>query len=438
MRISSRFVAAGALSFAALAGACRPAPTPRDSALPDEDATTVAVADVAPTVRSTVRATARPTQPPTQPAPTVVADAPIVVGNPTGPGSRQPSFGQGRDGRLYLAWVEPDPEGDDAVRVSAWDGAAWEPARTAHRGERIVSHWTGAPSVAALEDGTVAVTWLDVARGGGHGSDVLVAVSGDGGRSWGPPKRPHPPAGHAENGFGSLMAGPTGFTLLWLDGARGVGALRATDVRANGSVGETDTLDSLVCECCSVSASALSDEDAVVVFRDRSIDEVRDVAAVVRDADGWARPDLVSATGWTVAACPVNGPAVDGEGARAVAAWFTGPTDVGAQVSAAFSQDGGRSFGPAIDLGAYRPSGQVDAVLLEDGSAWVSALELGDLVVRRVSEADGVDLAPVALVDGVSLAAGRPRLARWGDTGVVAWAESGRDGGVRLGAWPLR
>ena len=55
---------------------------------------------------------------------------------------------------------------------------------------------------------------------------------------------------------------------------------------------------------------------AVVVYRDRSEKEVRDMS-VVRFAGGrWSAPRTLAADGWEINGCPVNGPAVAADGAR--------------------------------------------------------------------------------------------------------------------------
>ena len=56
----------------------------------------------------------------------------------------------------------------------------------------------------------------------------------------------------------------------------------------------------------------------VPVYRDRTEAEIRDIA-IVRLVDGiWSDPALVSADGWEIAGCPVNGPAIDSAGGRPV------------------------------------------------------------------------------------------------------------------------
>src|SRR5262245_18891800 len=117
-------------------------------------------------------------------------------------------------------------------------------------------------------------------------------------------------------------------------------------------------LDMKVCECCQTSA-AMTDDGPVVVYRDSSDQEIRDIS-VIRLTDGkWSQPRWVAQDGWQINGCPVNGPAIAASGRRVAVAWFTGAA--GAQnVKLAFSGDLGESFGETITVDDGSPLGRVD------------------------------------------------------------------------------
>jgi hypothetical protein len=120
--------------------------------------------------------------------------------------------------------------------------------------------------------------------------------------------------------------------------------------------------------------------------------------------------------------CPVNGPQLDADGKRVLAAWFTAANNQ-PRVYAAFSNDAGATFGKPIRIDAGEAAGRVDAVLFEDGSAavtWVAQTGgKSQLHVRRVKP-DGTLGAPVALGE----ASGFPRAARWGENVAVVWSRT--------------
>jgi hypothetical protein len=149
--------------------------------------------------------------------------------------------------------------------------------------------------------------------------------------------------------------------------------LVTTTIGSDNSLGTEVGVDDRVCDCCQT-AVAVAASGPVVVYRDRSTDEIRDIY-VVRQVDGrWTAPKPVHQDGWRIAACPVNGPSIAADGDRVVVAWFTGAADT-ARVRVAFSDDGGSTFGPPVRIDNGSPAGRVDVVLQPDGSALVSWLE---------------------------------------------------------------
>jgi hypothetical protein len=149
------------------------------------------------------------------------------------------------------------------------------------------------------------------------------------------------------------------------------GRARAFEVAAAGAPPASSVLDGRVCECCQTDA-AMTEDGPVVVYRDRSDDEVRDISIVRSTANGWSAPMTVFEDGWRIAGCPVNGPAVAASGDRVVVAWFTGAGDRPA-VKAAVSNDGGITFAPPNLLDDEAPIGRVDVAITGD-FAWTTWL----------------------------------------------------------------
>jgi hypothetical protein len=118
---------------------------------------------------------------------------------------------------------------------------------------------------------------------------------------------------------------------------------------------------------------------------------MRDIA-VRRHADGaWQEPVGVGDDRWHIEGCPVNGPQIAATGERVAVAWFTAP-DGRARVRLATSNDGARTFEPAIDIDGSGSFGQVGLLLEDDGTAivtWWRAAPGGGLeLALRVVGAD--------------------------------------------------
>jgi hypothetical protein len=226
-----------------------------------------------------------------------------------------------------------------------------------------------------------------------------------------------------------------GLGLVWLDGRAFVeydGAdateemsLRFRSASGPGSAGEEMLVDGRVCDCCQTGAARTTD-GWVVVYRDRSEDEIRDIYAT-RLVDGeWTVGRPVHRDGWHIAACPVNGPAVAADGDRVVVAWFTGAADM-SRVLAAFSDDQGVTFSEPVRIDDGAPIGRVHLVLDGDGAlvSWIETVgEAAEVRMRRVAADRRVDDSRTIAALSAARASGFPRMVRDGDDLVFAWTDA--------------
>jgi hypothetical protein len=176
-------------------------------------------------------------------------------------------------------------------------------------------------------------------------------------------------------------------------------SIRYAEIDEAGEIQAETLLDSRTCDCCQTSA-ALTSAGPIIVYRDRSEAEIRDIS-VVRRLDGR----------WTA-------PAAEDE----------------PRVFVAFSEDAGASFGEAFRVDEGEPLGRVDIALLPDGSAlvlWLEIAEEGARVTARRIRADGARsrAETVALTD-VSRSSGFPRIVLRGTEVVLAWTDTAGEGSL--------
>jgi hypothetical protein len=212
--------------------------------------------------------------------------------------------------------------------------------------------------------------------------------------------------------------------VVWLTESR-ESTLRFATAGPAGVAGET-VVDDLACDCCQTSA-AMTSAGPVVVYRDRSAGEIRDISIIRYVNGGWTAPAPVHQDGWEIAGCPVNGPMVNCAGAAAAVAWFTGADDV-PRVNVAFSEDAGATFGDAIQLDDGSPSGRVALQLVAPGEAVVSWLERtgegAEVRVRRVRADGSTSASTTVAASAATNASGFPRMALVGDRLVFAWTDT--------------
>lgn len=367
--------------------------------------------------------------------------------SPAGIESAEPNLFTGADGRVYLTWIEKTGDQARALRFAVRDGKGWSEPGTIVEAENLYVNWADFPSLIALPDRTLAAHWLVKSSLDRNAYDVHIARSADGGKSWSKPVVPHRDGTMTEHGFVSLLPWSAGrVAAVWLDGrnfkettheghesSANEMTLRYTAIDPKGRGSGDVLLDSRVCDCCQTSA-AMTSEGAIVVYRDRSEREVRDISVVRFNKGRWTEPRTLNMDGWEIQGCPINGPSVAAEGRRVAVAWFTAAKET-PRVNVIFSTDAGATFGRPIRVDEAAPVGRVDVLMLSDGSALVSWLERtakgGEVKVRRIRP-DG-STGPAVTVAELSAArvSGFPRMARAGDEIIFAWTAPGTPSRVR-------
>lgn len=378
----------------------------------------------------------------------LVLDA-VPLELPAGPGAAFPFVAPAGSAAL-ISWTEPLPEGGHAIRMVERGATGWSEVRTIDSGTGYFVNWADFPSVHRLDDGTIAAHWLVRSGSGTYEYDIHTSTSGDGGASWSTPRVIHRDGLPAEHGFLSFFPRPAGFGAVWLDGRKSAQAAAGMEVdghpvhaemtlrmttldREGGFAGDEEVLDARICDCCQT-AAAMTGSGPVVLYRDRSPEEIRDIH-VVREVEGlWTEPVPLHADGWQISACPVNGPALSaggpdpGAGGDLAAAWFTAAADT-ARVRVSFSTDSGASWSAPVRVDDGAPLGRVEIEQREDGSAmvvWLEGSTEGAEVRARLVFPDGGSTPSVAVAGvAASRASGFPRMARKGEAILLAWTEPG-------------
>jgi len=306
---------------------------------------------------------------------------------------------------VILSWLE-----DNTLRFSRYDGAKWSAPIDVVKRDDLLVNWADFPSVIEDAKGVLFAQWLQKSDPG-HSYDTWMATSANGGRSWSAPFLLNRDGKKGEHGFVSLVPlAKGGVGATWLDGRNEPEmSLRYATVSARGVVANEIELDSRVCDCCTTSM-VMTATGPLIVYRDRSDDEIRDISYVRPGS----KPRTVHADGWKIAGCPVNGPQVDAIGKTAAVTWFTSANDQ-PRVYVAFSDD----FEHPIRVDEGKPIGRVDVVLLDANTGLVSWLEENQVRARTVTR-DGTLGASAKIVGRAS---GFPRIARLGRDVYFAWTQ---------------
>jgi hypothetical protein len=378
--------------------------------------------------------------PPASPADITLATREWAL--PAPPGAAQPDLVRTPDGSLLLSWLERDGDAH-ALKFARWNGDAWSAPRTIARGTRWFVNWADTPHVAQTADGALWAHWLEKTADAPYAYDVVLVRSGDGGATWSAPIRVNDDGTPTEHGFVSLWpAAHDAVGVAWLDGRRtataagaghdahaghGTGAMTLRTARFDGALqraGERE-LDLSTCDCCQTDV-AIGAAGPVLVYRDRTPDEIRDIRILSLD-DAFAA-HLVHADRWRMPACPVNGPSIDADGRDVLVGWYTATGDTPA-LRFARSGDGGATFAapltPEHDAGVL---GRVDVALGEQ-AAWLLWLreDQGVQTVHLARYAHAQPDAPqrrvMATLQGRGRGTGFPQLVRDGERMRAVWTD---------------
>ena len=302
-------------------------------------------------------------------------------------------------------------------------------------------NWIDFPSVTIANNGDWLTYWLQKSKADPYAYDIHVTRSINAGQSWSASVIPHTDATPTEHGFVAMtpLSGAR-VLMIWLDGrntladsansehAHGNGAeapmsLRSAEIDRAGKLHQAQEIDARVCSCCSTDLGS-DGSGAIALFRDRSIEEIRDIAQARYQNGRWQARKSVHDDGWKIAGCPTNGPALAVIGKRAAAIWPT-LIDNQLQVRAKYLD----SVAPPVVLekGAS-VLGRPDAAAFGAGVlvSWLGQNVRGNSTLKlRLLD---THLEKLSEVNVVELNGGRnigvPKLAVFQDQAILVWTEA--------------
>ncbi len=354
--------------------------------------------------------------------------------SPAGDSSSLPYLFTDESGVTHLSWVEH--KGANAVlKFSSLANDQWSDPVTIASGGNWFVNWADYPSICADGKGNAIAHYLEQSDSGKFAYDVKYVVSPDKGRTWGAPRILNDDGKLAEHGFVSIMPYKDDFFVAWLDGRntameaehaghdghQGQMTLRGAILDKKGNKIDEWELDDKVCDCCQTSVAVINN-GPVVVYRDRSDVEIRDMSIVRYVNHNWTAPKVIYPDNWKIAGCPVNGPRVDALGNNLAIAWFS-MADKKGEVKLIFSGDGGATFSKPVVVGEGNAIGRVDVVMVDKNTAMVSWME-GSAVKAVKIKSDGTRESSIMIASSSkSRSSGFPQMTKSGNKLIFAWTD---------------
>lgn len=370
------------------------------------------------------------------------------IPSPSKPNSAEPFLFTDSDSTVYLSWIEKSEE-KSILKLSSLDNNQWTEAITIASGNSWFVNWADYPMIAANGQNLVA-HFLDKSGESTYAYDVKLTTSANKGKTWTDPVILHDDKKQAEHGFVTLLPYGDNFFVTWLDGRNtvmegmegmdhheghhGSMSLRAAIIDAKGNKINEWELDNKTCDCCQTTA-AITSNGPIVIYRDRSDEEIRDMSIVRLIDSQWTAPKAIHNDNWKIAGCPVNGPRVASEGNNLVITWFSAATDT-SRVNVIFSTDGGSTFGNAIRIDEGSAIGRVDIALIDDKSAMVSWME-GTMIKAAKVHADGtIEPSITIATSSKSRSSGFPQMTKSRNQLIFAWTDD-NEKNIKVATIPL-
>ena len=357
--------------------------------------------------------------------------------------SAEPNLNTSPEGDVYLTWISKAGTNRASLHMARLEGQHWSAPIKIASGSNWFVNWADFPTLSPGADGHMAANFLVKSGASTYAYDVHLTTSTDAGKTWNSSFTPHSDGTQTEHGFVSLLPWHGDrFFATWLDGRntgssghgdhRGAMTLRAAFFDPSGALYEEALLDDKTCECCQTSAVKVNGQ-VIVAYRNRSDEEVRDIA-VVRYKDGaWTKPSIVHDDNWEIAGCPVNGPSLAASGNTIGVGWFTAAGET-PKIQAAVSNNLATSFSSPIQIDEGAPLGRIDLVSIDDGRmlvSWVEKTDTGAAIkVRLLTTANNAPVVGPALTitqTSPSRRSGFPHMARTNGGVVLAWTEVAAD-----------
>ena len=338
-------------------------------------------------------------------------------------------------GFVYLSWIEKNGP-TSSFKFSILENEKWSAPVLINSGNNWFVNWADYPMLTSDGANNLMAHYLEKSGNTKYAYDVKFLSSGNNGKSWTAAKTLHDDGKQSEHGFVSMIPYNDNFFVSWLDGRNtaneetadggheghhGQMSVRGAFIDKQGNKKDEWELDNRVCDCCQTSA-AITTNGPVVVYRDRSENEIRDMS-IVRYVNGkWTAPKIIFPDEWKIAGCPVNGPRADAIGNHLGIAWFSKPDTMG-QVNLIFSEDGGATFKTPIRIDEGKAIGRVDVVMLDEKTAMVSWME--GTVIKAVKVATDGTKEPSMIIASSSEArsSGFPQMTLLGNKLFFAWTD---------------
>jgi hypothetical protein len=356
------------------------------------------------------------------------------VKTPAGPNALAPNLCPLGD-HFALSWIERKRNGDTRFQMASWNGSAFGKMNLVAESRQMFANWADIPSIVEAPSGDLYAHWLDRIGSKTYAYGVRIKRSTNRGETWKSVGWLHNDTSATEHGFVSLIPDGRHVRAFWLDGRmmtkpKGKMMLRTAILNGNQIKGER-VLDDDVCTCCPTSAVQLAGR-SMIVYRDRSPKEIRDISFIHGSGLKWSKPSTIQADNWLMPGCPVNGASIASGGGFIAISRFTVIKNK-AHVILRLFKEGAIKSGKEIVLDKNAPLGRCATACAKDSiyTVWIG-LKNNQTVLKLAQVHPSGEIKRQSILAPIkgNRSSGMPRIILCNGYLWVSWTEENR---IRLG-----
>ena len=339
-----------------------------------------------------------------------------------------------QNGKLSLSWVSSIRGKDATLFYAEFENDKWNAPIKISSGNDWFVNWADFPTNATNGD-VLLTSHLQKSATGTYTYDVVLNLRKLNGEIIKENFLLNTDGMEAEHGFVSVIPNEKeGFLITWLDGRNTVKemkeshhkamTIRTAEVSKTGVIFNETQLDGRTCDCCQTSIT-MTQNGPMIVYRDRSKHEIRDIYYSEKKDSIWSTPKAIFNDNWKINGCPVNGPKVVSNKKNTVTAWFTA-ADEKPQVKVSFFEN--NSFNTPIILNDVNAIGRVDVAFINADEVLVSYMESDEnttyLRCKKVSKQGAVSEAITISEISSGRSTGVPQLEIVNNNAFMVWTIS--------------
>jgi len=287
--------------------------------------------------------------------------------------------------QLLLSWVRASST-TQQLMYAIYRDKQWSTPRAVVKGNNWFINYADYAKVEAIDEQHFIASWLEQSNTTSTHYQFKIKQSFDAGETWMETTSPLLEK-DAEHGFISVVKKDGKALFTWISQVGKGYQIQSSQLDSDNQWSSVQIVDNASCSCCHTDM-AKQENRVYSVYRNRTDEEIRDIAINIYQNQQWGKPNIIHDDGWKIKGCPVNGPSISANKNAYVIIWYT--FSGGVRQAKLLVHSNTQRHVISIDKEAI---GFVDSAIVNDVTAIVSWLSIANneifMNVQLVNLLDG-------------------------------------------------